>query len=186
MEIRDLRGKISNLTFNLSLGRAMTYERFEDTPAWQAAIALGHGVYDLVEDRAFSGLGDLRNQLQRSSLSISNNIAEGFERGTTNELIYFLYVARGSAGETRSALMFASGRKELAHLRSRITTLLPQAESVARQLRGWAGSLQNSDIPGQARMTDDSQLEYRQRQRSVEFLKKLEEIRNSHRPPEQG
>jgi hypothetical protein len=114
-----------------------------------------------------------------------SNIAEGFERGTTNELIYFLYVARGSAGETRSALMFASARRELAHLRSRITNPTAQAESVARQLRGWAGSLQNSDIPGQSRMTDDSQLEYRQRQRSADFLTKLEEIRSSHRPLEQ-
>jgi hypothetical protein len=118
-------------------------------------------------------------------LAISNNISEGFERGTTNELIYFLYVARGSAGETRWALMFASGRRELAHLRSQITNLAAQAEPVARQLRGSAARLQNSDIPGQSRMTDDSEIEYRQRQRSVDFLKKLEEIRNSHRPPEQ-
>jgi hypothetical protein len=66
----------------------MTYDRFEDTPAWQAAIALAHGVFDLVEHREFGPLGDLRNQLQRASLSISNNIAEGFERGTTAELIF--------------------------------------------------------------------------------------------------
>jgi four helix bundle protein len=44
----------------------------------------------------------LRDQLERAALSISNNIAEGFERGTTNELLAFLYVARGSAGEVRS------------------------------------------------------------------------------------
>src|SRR5437870_299685 len=99
---------------------SMTYERFEDTPAWQAAIALAHGVFDLVEDRAFARLGDLRSQLQRASLSVSNNIAEGFERGTTNELIYFLYIARGSAGETRSALLFADGRAELGHVKSQI------------------------------------------------------------------
>lgn len=37
-------------------------------------------------------------------LSVSNNIAEGFERGTTSELLQFLYIARGSAGEVRSML----------------------------------------------------------------------------------
>jgi four helix bundle protein len=160
----------------------MTYERFEDTPAWQAAIALAHAVFDLVEDRSFAGLGDLRNQLQRASLSISNNIAEGFERGATNELVSFLYISRGSAGETRSALAFARERRSLAHLRTRIIELIPQAEGVSRQLRGWANSLQNSDIAGQRRMTDQTQQQYRQRQRSENFLRKLDELRKSSLP----
>jgi four helix bundle protein len=46
----------------------------------------------------------LRDQLERAALSVSNNIAEGFERGTTNELLAFLYIARGSAGEVRSMM----------------------------------------------------------------------------------
>lgn len=160
----------------------MTYERFEDTPVWQAAIALAHAVFDLVDDRSFAKLGDLRNQLQRSSLSISNNIAEGFERGTTNELISFLYISRGSAGETRSALVFARERLELTHVRQRIIQLIPQAESVSRQLRGWTNSLQNSDIAGPRRMTDQSQQQYRQQQRSEEFRKRLDEIRQASPP----
>src|SRR5437763_1016580 len=122
----------------------MTYERFEDTPAWQAAIAMAHSVWDLVEDSSFNGMGDLRDQLQRASLSVSNNIAEGFERGTTNELLCFLYIARGSAGETRSALAFASGRPRLAHLTQQIERAKKQAAGVSRQLHGWANSLQNS------------------------------------------
>jgi four helix bundle protein len=85
----------------------MTYERFEDLPVWNAAQHLGVDIFALVNHRCFSGQGDLRDQLQRASLSISNNIAEGFERGTTSELICFLYYARGSAGETRSSLLFA-------------------------------------------------------------------------------
>jgi four helix bundle protein len=44
----------------------------------------------------------LRDQIERATLSVSNNIAEGFERGTTNELLAFLYIARGAAGEVRS------------------------------------------------------------------------------------
>ncbi|MGD0542200.1 MAG: four helix bundle protein [Tepidisphaeraceae bacterium] len=161
----------------------MTYERFEDLPVWNAAIALAQAVFDLLDNRAFNGLGDLRNQLQRAALSISNNIAEGFERGTTSELLSFIYIARGSAGETRSALRFAAERPTLAHLKSQISNLISQCETVSRQLRGWAGSLQNSDIPGQRRMTDQSQAEYRQRKRSEEFLKNLDAYRGS-RPPD--
>jgi four helix bundle protein len=53
-------------------------------------------------------------------LSVSNNIAEGFERGTTNELLAFIYIARGSAGEVRSMLTLLLRRKWAAHLKSEI------------------------------------------------------------------
>ena len=161
----------------------MTYDRFEDLPVWQAAIALGHAVFDLVDDRAFTALGDVRNQLQRAALSISNNIAEGFERGTTAELLMFLYIARGSAGETRSALRFAAQRRELAHLATQISNAIPLAESVSRQIRGWAASLQDSDITGQRRLNEQSLTEYDQKRRSAAFIEKLDRIRNRQTPP---
>jgi four helix bundle protein len=69
----------------------MTYQRFEDIPVWQAAIALAERTFALTTDRAFAGQGDIANQIQRAVLSISNKIAEGFERGSTTELIAFLY-----------------------------------------------------------------------------------------------
>ena len=50
----------------------------------------------------------LRDQLERAALSVSKNIAEGFERGTTNELLCFIYIARGSAGEVRSILFYGT------------------------------------------------------------------------------
>jgi four helix bundle protein len=53
---------------------------------------------------AFRRQRSLRDQLERAALSVSNNIAEGFERGTNQELLTFLYIAGGSAGETRSML----------------------------------------------------------------------------------
>ena len=142
---------------------------------------MAHGVFDLVDDRAFGRLGDLRNQLQRAALSVSNNIAEGFERGTTAELLTFIYVARGSASEVRSALRFATERRELAHVKPCITELISSAEGISRQLRAWAASLQNSDIAGQRRLTEQSQTEYRQRQRTEEFIEKLDETRWSRK-----
>ncbi len=57
----------------------MTYKRFEDTPVWQAAADLAAAVFDWVEHPSLRGKGDLADQLQRAALSISNNIAEGFE-----------------------------------------------------------------------------------------------------------
>jgi four helix bundle protein len=104
----------------------MKYERFEDLPVWQAAIELAKRVYDLTRDRFFNQPGDLRDQLRRSSLSVSNNIAEGFERGSTAELLAFLYIARGSCGETRSMLLFVERFPEAEHLKSQISNLRSQ------------------------------------------------------------
>ena len=101
----------------------MTYERFEDLPVWKAAMEIAVVVYRLTRDRFFSQPGDLRDQLRRAALSVSNNIAEGFERGSTAELLAFLYIARGSAGEVRSMLHFAERMPEAAHLKSEITTV---------------------------------------------------------------
>src|SRR4051812_33553715 len=168
----------------------MTYQRFEDVPVWNAAQDLGVDVFALVDDRAFNHKGDLRDQLQRASLSISNNIAEGFERGSTGELLCYLYIARGSAGETRSALRFAARladrgllKSEISDFKSQISDLIPRCESVSRQIRAWADSLQNSPIPGQRHLNDVSRLEYDQRNRSADFLRTLRQRYPAHVPP---
>jgi len=113
-----------------------TYQRFEDLPVWQAAAELYDRVDDFI-DRAPARLrSSFRDQLERATLSISNNIAEGFERGTTNELLMFLYIARGSAGEVRSMLTVLARRPWVAvNLKSEISNLRSIAESCSRQLR---------------------------------------------------
>jgi len=75
------------------------YERFEDLPVWNAAIELAVAVFALTSQHQFKSQYSLRDQLERAAVSVSNNIAEGFERGTNNELLMFLYTSRGSAGE---------------------------------------------------------------------------------------
>lgn len=141
----------------------MTYERFEDLPVWKEAIRLAEGCEDFLiaaKDRiTFSK----RDQLDRCSLSVSNNIAEGFERGTTKELLAFLYIARGSAGEVRSMLCYFERRPALLDFRSEISNLKGIAESCSRQLRAWADSLQNSDIQGQRHLNDRSREEWRKK-----------------------
>ena len=64
----------------------MKYTRFEELPVWQAGMTLAENIFKLTEHKAFNYKGDIRNQLQRAALSVCNNVAEGFERGTTQEL----------------------------------------------------------------------------------------------------
>ena len=168
----------------------MTYQRFEELPVWKAAQGLGVDVFALVEDRAFDHKGDLRDQLQRAVLSISNNVAEGFERGTTEDLLWFIYIARGSAGEVRNGLLLAARlvergilTSEISDLRSQISELLPRCESVSRQLRGWADSLQNSDVRGQRHLNERVRAEGERERRMRGFLDKLQRIREAGTPP---
>jgi len=85
--------------FSFNMAR---YERFEDLPVWQEAERLYGAVLDLL-DEAPKGLSyGFRNQIDRAFLSVSNNIAEGFERMSTAQLLSFLETARGSAGDVRS------------------------------------------------------------------------------------
>jgi four helix bundle protein len=82
----------------------MKYRCFEDLPVWKDAIELAVRVFELTANHCFRVHSGTRNQLENATVSISNNIAEGFERGTTQETLTFLYIARGSAGEVRSML----------------------------------------------------------------------------------
>jgi four helix bundle protein len=82
----------------------MQYKRFEDLPVWRDSIELARSMYEFTALDLFRRHPGLRDQFERATLSVSNNIAEGFERGTTNELLAFLYIARGSAGEVRSMM----------------------------------------------------------------------------------
>ncbi len=131
-----------------------TYERFEDLPVWNQAIELAEAIYELTQDSGFKGQFSLRDQIERAAVSVSNNIAEGFERGTTNELLMFIYIARGSSGEVRSMLCLLERLERFSHLKSQIPKIKLTAESCSRQLRAWADHLQNSDIAGQRHLND--------------------------------
>ena len=151
----------------------MKYKNFEEVPVWQAGIELTVEVFRITEDKNFRFKGDLANQIQRAALSIPNNIAEGFERGTTPELIMFLYYAKGSAGEVRSICHVLERLSFFNHLKSDISNLKSLATSISRQSAGWAASLQESDIKGQRYLTDQSREGYNQKQRAEAFLEQL-------------
>jgi four helix bundle protein len=80
----------------------MQIKTFEDIVAWQKAKLLTMEVYKSTRtqrDQGFSG------QIQRASVSVMNNIAEGFERRSNKEFKQFLFIAKGSCGEVRSMLI---------------------------------------------------------------------------------
>ena len=113
----------------------------------------------------------------RAAVSVSNNIAEGFERGTTQELLTFLYIARGSAGEVRSMLCLLERLPGFANVKSEISDLKSLSEGVSRQLRGWAGSLQNTKIKGQRYLTEKSRRAAAAARSRTEFLQELRRTR---------
>ena len=156
----------------------MKYRRFEELPVRKDAIDLGVRTFALTSKTCFRGHSGTRNQLENASLSISNNIAEGFERGTTQETLTFLYISRGSCGETRSMYEFLRRAPGFEELRPDLEKLIPRAESISKQLRAWADSLQNTEIRGPRYLTDKSRRLEQQRREREEFLAELERMRN--------
>jgi four helix bundle protein len=156
----------------------MRYKRFEDLPVWNTAIELAIGVYMLTSKPEFDKRFSLKDQLERAAVSVSNNIAEGFERGTNNELLAFLYISRGSAGESRSILCLLDRLHWFAKLHPDITLLRAKAESCSRQLKAWVQSLQNSDLKGERYVNVKVRRDDRKTREREEFLKELDEIRN--------
>lgn len=151
----------------------MTYERFEDLPVWQKAAELYSQISDLLAQAPNQLSRSFRDQLERAAVSVSNNIAEGFERGTTNELLQFIYIARGSAGEVRSMLCLLDQRPWMADFRSQMSNLKSSAENCSRQLRSWADWLQISPVQGQRFLTEKSRKQSEDQKRAAECQKKL-------------
>lgn len=80
----------------------MAIKDFEDLEIWKLARELTNEVYEVSKGGCFAKDYVLRDQMRRAAVSIMSNIAEGFERGGTQEFIQFLAIAKGSCGEARS------------------------------------------------------------------------------------
>jgi four helix bundle protein len=109
---------------------------FEDLEVWQKATDLALRVYGLTLHPTFNRDFALRDQIRKSAVSVSSNIAEGFEYGNNKDFIRFLKYAKGSAGELRSQLYIARKlnyleepefdqlQKEQLHLSRQISSLI--------------------------------------------------------------
>jgi four helix bundle protein len=165
-----------------------TYERFEDLPVWKEAACLYNDVADLLEEPNVALTGAFRNQMDRAALSISNNIAEGFERTTTAELQSFISIARGSAAEVRSMLAVVRNRPKLKQHAKALLKIQSRAESCGRQLGAWSKSIERLPFEGKRRMPEKQRLmndaatkaaEYR-----IKFLRSLKPEHPLYNAPE--
>lgn len=154
----------------------MQYRRFEDLPVWNDAADFAVRIYKFTATEQFRRHASLRDQFERAGLSISNNIAEGFERGSTNELLAFLYIARGSAGEVRSMLKVLLRWDEFGNLKSQISDLITDSEKISRQLYDWIESLKKSDLAGQRHLDDKARANYGNKKERQAFIDELDRI----------
>ncbi len=109
-------------------------ERFEDLIAWQKARVLTRNVYKATQQGAFARDYGLAGQIQRATVSIMSNIAEGFERGSRAEFHQFLSTAKSSCAEVRSQLCVAL---DVGYLpQPTFDILMSEAEEVGRIVGG--------------------------------------------------
>jgi len=117
------------------------YKNFQEVPVWQIAHGSTLKIYNSVRRFPKEETYGLSAQIKRSASSVPANIAEGFYRNTTKELIQFLYNARGSCGETIYHLVLA---KDLGYINLKTFNELQNLyEEIAKQLNGWINSLKN-------------------------------------------
>ncbi|BAY15492.1 hypothetical protein NIES21_13090 [Anabaenopsis circularis NIES-21] len=114
-------------------------ERFEDLIAWQKARVLPKAIYQITQQGAFSKDYGLSGQMQRASVSIMSNIAEGFERNRPREFHQFLSMAKASCAELRSQLYVAL---DVQYIQSdEFNQILNQAQEVGRIIGGLRASI---------------------------------------------
>jgi four helix bundle protein len=154
------------------------YRRFEDLPVWKDAIELAVRLLRISQAGRLTGVGDLKSQLERAVISISNNIAEGCERGTSQELITFLYIARGSTGEVPSMLNLLGRLTEMGDLTPDIEDHRRRTESISRQLGGWIEAVKSSNYKGHRSQNDQTRAASQAVRRRDEFLEKVREIQD--------
>ena len=121
-------------------------QRFEDLIIWQKARELCQDIYRITNYELFSKDYKLRDQIRGSSGSVMDNIAEGYERNGNKEFIQFLYIAKGSCGETRSQLYRALDAKYIHQ--NEFETLRTKAENLSKSIMSFIQYLKKNEITG--------------------------------------
>jgi four helix bundle protein len=154
----------------------MAYKSFEELPVWNAAIELAVRVFAMTATGGLNPYAGLKNQIERAVVSVSNNIAEGYERGTRDERVNFLYYALGSAGEVRSMLMLLQRLPDSRSLHSHVDELLPMTKDVSRQLVAWIEATKDSPHRGPRHENTSTRNTRDQTRRRDDFMKHMERI----------
>jgi four helix bundle protein len=114
----------------------MAYKSFEDLEVWQRACRLAVEVFEEFRSCDFI---NLKNQVERSALSIPSNIAEGAERGGVKEFSQFLKIAKGSCGELRTQLYITAKLKTLESQKSK--SLIAESKEISAMIEGLRRSI---------------------------------------------
>ena len=123
-----------------------TIKRFEDLDVWKESRTLNKIIGCLIQEKKFEHNFRLINQIEGSSGSIMDNIAEGFERGTRAEFIQFLGYSKGSCGELRSQLYRALDRNYI--VQKQFDDLLKLVSRISAMIHSLIRYLQKTKING--------------------------------------
>lgn len=129
-------------------------EKFEDILAWQKARELTRLIYRASRQKEFAKDFALRDQIRSAAISMTSNIAEGFERGGTKEFIQFLGHSKGSCGEVRSQLYIALDEAYITQ--PEWQELHNRCLEVSRLLDGFIKYLRQTEIKGRKFQTSSA------------------------------
>ncbi len=117
-------------------------KKFEDLEVYKKAFDFSIAIYQLTNTKNFNS--NVKNQIQRASLSITLNIAEGFELQSNKQFVKFLYISKGSSGEVRSLLKIC---EKLEYIdKNTVKNLINESEDISKQLSKFITYLKNSEI----------------------------------------
>ncbi len=123
-----------------------TFTRFEDIEAWKMGRILVNRIYTITNVHVFKSDYILSTQIKRAAISVTSNIAEGFDRDSKKEFIYYLAIAKGSCGEIRSQLYTALDQKYITI--ETFNEIYNLANDISKLIHNLSVYLKKSDIEG--------------------------------------
>jgi four helix bundle protein len=124
----------------------MNYKKFEDLPCWKKARELCQAISDLINQGEFRKDYSLRDQIWRAAGSIMDNIAEGFDDGSTREFIRFLGYSQRSCSEVQSQSYRALDCRYINQ--AQFDKVYELASECRKQIKGFRKYLRDYDSKG--------------------------------------